>query len=289
MRHGGGVFGPERFESGDDFFHRFIPRNIRFHALHHRDIGVVVVDFLELQHAAAEFEILEKRSEVGADGRDEVVVDRHRHIIREKRGLAGGGMIAGAGIENIGANGIRQAGGEGELVVRKLAVELVECRLAHGGIALLEEGRERTLRQLALIALSVLQHAELHVHIRELGESLGVTAHRGGAEREEAFLTRSERMRFVAAEFLERGRPIDQRGVGEEFGKAIVGDLLDFGRDEGKGLTDFDEQTVEFRLAGKCGGVRTIPRRGEGGVLVELIDKLIDGFLEFEALGQRGR
>jgi hypothetical protein len=116
-----------------------------------------------------------------------------------------------------------------------------------------------------------------------------VTAHRGGAEREKAFLPGSERVRLVAAEFLERGRPIGQRGVGEEFGKAIVGDLLDFWRDEGKGLTDFDEQTVEFRLAGKCGGVGTIPRRGEGSELVELIDKLVDRFFNFEALGQRGR
>ena len=83
-------------------------------------------------------------------------------------------------------------------------------------------------------------------------------------------------MRLVATKFFERDRPIGEHGIAEELGEAVIGDFLDFGGDERERLADFHEQAVEFCLAGERGGIGAITGGAERGVLVELIDKLVD-------------
>ena len=133
------VFGTQWSERRHHALDGFIPDHIGLHIFDHGHIGVVVVDLLEFQHAAAEFEIAEKRIQIAPHGGNEVVVYRGRHIIGEERRLPRRGIIPRSGVEDIGTHRICQAGCKGESMLGKFLVELVECGLAHGGLPLLEE------------------------------------------------------------------------------------------------------------------------------------------------------
>ena len=98
------VFRTQRREGGHHTLDGFIPRHIGLHIFDHGHIGVVVVDFFELQHPASEFEIAEKRIQIAPHGGNKVVVYRGRHVIGKECSLTRRGIISGPGVENIGAH-----------------------------------------------------------------------------------------------------------------------------------------------------------------------------------------
>ncbi len=126
LAEGGGVFRAERRERFEDDVDGLVEGGVHFEIGDHRDVGVVLVDLVELQHAAAQLEVPEQRREVRADGGDEIVVDGGRDIVAKERGFARGGVIAGAGGEDIGADGMGERRGERVGVVAEFGVKLVE-------------------------------------------------------------------------------------------------------------------------------------------------------------------
>ena len=247
------------------------------------------MDLVELQQPAAQRVVAVERGEVGADGGDEVVVDAHRHVVGEKRGLAGARVVACAGGENVGLDRVGERGGDGEFVRVELRIERLERASPRGAVALYEERRIAALRQLALHAVFVGDLAEDHVHVGELRESFAVSAQGAGAEREQALLVRGERVRLVAALFAQRDDPLGERRLFEESVEDRVLNRLDFRRDEGRGLADAREEIFKLRLPREVLGVRAVARGEQAGVVPEPLDEQAQLLVEFQHRPQRRR
>ena len=203
----GGVLGAERGEGLEDGVDGLVEGGVDFQLGDHGGVGVVLVNFVELEDAAAELEITEEGRKVCADGADEIVIDGRRDIVAKEGGVAGGGIMAGARGEDIAANGVGEGGGEGVGVVAKLGVELVEGGLAQGGVALDHEGAEGALGEGALDAFLIGDEAELHVHVGQLGEGLVVPADGAGAQGKDTLLRLRKGVRAEAADFAKGDLP----------------------------------------------------------------------------------
>ena len=95
------IFLPQRSERAEHHLDRLIKGDARLNFRDERDIGVVMMQLGQTEHATAQFKIAEKRREMRAHRFDQPFVNGDRHIIGEKRGLKRGGKIAGARPENI--------------------------------------------------------------------------------------------------------------------------------------------------------------------------------------------
>ena len=84
------VFVAERRERRETLLDRLVPRRRASSIVRHdRHVGVVVVDVGELQHALAQLRSSgTAAARFARTVRDEVVVDRHRHVVVKERGLA---------------------------------------------------------------------------------------------------------------------------------------------------------------------------------------------------------
>ena len=281
------VFPAERREGRQHLIAGRVPRHVGFDFVHDRHVGVVVVDLVELQQAAAQGVVALQRGEVRADGRDEVVVHAHRHVVGEKRGFAGARVVAGAGVEDVGLDRVRERGGDGEFVRVKLRVELLERAPSHVAIPLHEKRRKAALRQLALDALFIREHAKGHVHVGQLRKSLAVSAQRAGPEGEQALLVRGERVRLEAALLSQGHTPFRECFVGEVALEGRVIQRLDFRRDECRGLADERHQIFKLRLPREVLRVRAVTGSEQARVVPQSLDQQAQLLLKFQHRAQR--
>jgi hypothetical protein len=206
---------------------------------------------------------------VGAHRGDEVVVDGHGYVVLKEGRLAGAGVVARPGVEDVGPHGGGERGGERVLVRVKLGVELVEGLLADLAVAFDHEGAVGRLGQFALQPVLVRHLAKLHIHVGQLGKGFPVGAHGTAAQSEEPFLRGGEGVRFAAAQAQERGTPFGKFGGVQKPGEGGVVDGLDLGPEEGTGLADAGHEVVKLRLAGQRLRVGTVLGTAQGGVLAE--------------------
>ena len=179
MSQSGCVFRTQRMQGFHHLLNGPIPRDIGLDVFDHWDIGVVVVNFVQLKHTTAKLKVAEKGIQIPSDGGYQIIIDGHWNIIREESCLASRRVIPSAGVKNIRSHRASQTRGQCEFVVFEFGVKLVEGRLSDLWIPLLEEGGKRTLGQLALIALGILEFSKLHIDIRELRKSLTMSTDRG--------------------------------------------------------------------------------------------------------------
>ena len=91
-----------------------------------RDIGVVGMQFVEPEHAPAQFVVAKERREIAREPRRSSRRKPRRDVVAKERGFERGGIIARARAKDIRLYRIGERRGERELVILKLIVELVE-------------------------------------------------------------------------------------------------------------------------------------------------------------------
>src|SRR6476659_8382923 len=99
------------------------------------------------------------------DGFDEGIVDTWGDVVGEEGGFAGGGVVAGLGIEDIALDGGVVGGGEGLLVGFVLGVVGVEGLLADGALGGLEEAAEGGVTEFDLAAFFILEGGPLEIGV----------------------------------------------------------------------------------------------------------------------------
>ena len=166
------VLSAQRLERLDYQLHRRVPCVPLLELRHQRHVAVVVMDRVEPQDPLPQVVVAVHDREVGTDGRDQLVIDRQRDVVGEQGRLDRGWVVADAGRIDVALVGARERGRERVRMGLVLVVELVECRPADVRHRVVEERRERGVRELDPLPLAGRDTAELEIGVGELAKHL---------------------------------------------------------------------------------------------------------------------
>ena len=248
--------------------------------LHDGDVQIKYVDLVELQRAAAQFEILAHGGQALVHGLDQAVIDGHGHIAAVQRRFACGGVAALIGEIGVEFDGAAVERGDGVAKLPVGAEHGAERALAHGAAAALTVNRERTGGEADLLARVVFDHRQLQI---DVGQHLKRGLRRSGcvAQQRQHLLARSvKRMCAHADDIIHRVPVGRQRLVLHPCIQLFCRDSKDLGVQKRRRGAELDKQTLA------AGGHFLIFRNG---AVFGLFQKRIDiGQLDLEHGGVDG-
>ena len=147
---------------------------------------------------------------MGANRRDQLVVDGDRHIVVKQRSINGAGMMANAGRIDVAFVGAGERGGERVGMGLVLGIVLVKGRLPNVARCVVEQRDEGGVRQFHLLLPAGGDAAKLQVSVGELAEDLVRRAGKGALHRQQFLLRLREDVRTRAY------KPLEQQAVGRE-------------------------------------------------------------------------